>query len=276
MNEITNSNTPEIKVWSLASGSKANCTLVCAGGKSILIDFGPSCRYVKTELRKLGLDLADIDAVFITHEHSDHISGLETFFKKYDIPVHMTEPSYIAYTHGRGFFNREKITVHEDALFTVFVGEVRISSLPVRHDSAACVAYKLIYSGHSMGICTDAGSPSEELFSFFSGCENVITECNHDVIMLKCGCYPDELKRRILSPSGHTSNDDCAEFVTRLARSGVRGVLLAHISPENNTPELALYTVREALEKSGVSLEYLDVAPRYECFPAFGGAPNEE
>ncbi len=266
-------NLPEgISVWSLASGSKANCTLVCSEKAKILIDFGVSCRYAKTALSEIGLKLDDVGAVFITHEHSDHIAGLDTFFKKYDIPVHMTEPSYIAYTRGKGFYHRDRLTVHEPA-YTVTLGDLEISSLPVRHDSAACVAYKVTRKDENkhfaLGICTDIGCPGDELFSFFSDCTNIITECNHDVTMLKCGIYPEDLKYRILSDYGHTSNDDCANFVVRLAENGVKGVLLSHLSPENNTPELAVYTVREALEKSGKTVPYLEIAPRYELFKAF-------
>ncbi len=265
-----NSKKNTIKVWSLASGSKANCTLVCSDTAKILIDFGVSCRYARTSLAELGCDLSEIQAVFITHEHGDHIGGLETFFKKYDIPVHMTEPSYIAYTHGKGFYNRDRITVH-DMAYSEKIGDLTVTSLPVMHDSACCVAYKITQeNGQSLGICTDAGRPTDGLYNFFAGCDYVITECNHDEVMLKCGIYPDELKRRILSPAGHTSNADCADFAVRLARSGVKQILLAHLSPENNTRELALCTVDEALRRSGESLDYLDVAPRYELFPAFG------
>ncbi len=268
----THSKNNKLRIWSLASGSKANCTLICSEKAKILIDFGVSCRYAKTSLSQIGTDLSEIGAVFITHEHSDHIGGLETFFKRYDIPVHMTEPSYIAYTHGKGFYNRDKISVHE-MRYSEKIGDITVTSLPVMHDSACCVAYRVDQeNGQSLGICTDAGRPSEELYEFFAGCDYVITECNHDEIMLKCGIYPDELKRRILSPTGHTSNADCADFAVRLARSGVRRILLAHLSPENNTRELALCTVDEALKRSGESLDYLDVAPRYELFSAFASA----
>ncbi len=249
-------------VWSLASGSKANCTLVCGEHTAILIDLGLSCRAANASLKTLGLSLDDIDAVFITHEHSDHIAGLDTFFKKYDAPVFMTEPSYLGYIRGRGFDHRDDVKVKRDIEFTETVGELTVTSFSVPHDSAACVAYKISGGGISLGICTDTGEPSEELLDFFTGCRSVITECNHDVIMLKCGIYPEELKYRILSGYGHTSNADCADFSVRLAERGVENLLLAHISPENNTPELALYTVREALTAAGRGFSYIGAAPR--------------
>ncbi len=249
------------QIISLASGSKANCTLVSDGQTHILIDFGLSCRRVKTVLADYGLALSDICAVFITHEHSDHVAGLATFLKSYSAPVYMTAPSYLDYTRGKGFDMRDRLTVTETD-FCMTVGGISIAAMPVRHDSAACVAYKVTGNGLSLGICTDIGHPSDELFEFFCDCENVITEANYDEIMLMCGAYSQVLKYRIKSESGHTSNEDCARFVCRLAKSGVQRVMLAHISPENNTPDLALHTVAMEMRREGAHLEYLAAAPR--------------
>lgn len=251
-------------VFSLASGSRANCTLVSDGETHILIDLGVSVRYLTASLKAVGLTPDDIYALFITHEHSDHVAGLKTFVKKYSVPIHMTEPSYLAFIRGGGFEIRDSLTVHETLDYTEKVGALTVRSLPVPHDSAACVAYKITGMGISLGICTDVGKPGEALFEFFKDCRDVITEANHDEIMLKCGIYPDSLKYRILSDCGHTSNDSCAAFVVRLAKAGVKNVLLSHISPENNTPDLALFCVNKALEAAGVSLNYLGAAPRLE------------
>lgn len=252
-------------VYSLASGSRANCTLVSDGQTHILIDLGVSVRYLTSSLKEIGISPESISALFITHEHSDHVAGLKTFVKKYNTPIHITEPSYLAFIRGGGFEMRDRLTVHESLAFTEKVGALTVKSCRVPHDSAACVAYKITGEGLSLGICTDIGKPSDALFEFFSDCRDVITEANHDEIMLKCGIYPDSLKYRILSDCGHTSNDCCADFVVRLARAGVKNVLLSHISPENNTPELALFCVKEALKRAGVSLNYLGAAPRLEC-----------
>lgn len=255
--------TKEPQIWSLSSGSKANCTFVTDGQTNLLIDLGVSCRKASAMLGTIGLRLSDIDAVFITHEHSDHVSGLETFFKNYDVPVHMTYPSHMAYTRGKGFSFRDKPIIH-DVSFTEKVGSLTVTSLPVRHDSAACVAFKITSPCISLGICTDVGRPTNELFHFFSDVRDVITESNYDTVMLKLGIYPENLKYRILSDYGHTSNDDCAEFVVRLAQAGTKNFLLAHLSPENNTPELALYTVQKALQDSSIAPQTLLCAPRDE------------
>ena len=251
-------------ILSLASGSKANCTLVSTGKTHVLIDFGLSVRRVRLALSSVGIELGDISAVFITHEHIDHVAGLPTFLKSSeykDVPVYFTQPSYLEYIRKKGFEFRHRLTV-VDTEFTADVGDVCITSLPVRHDSAACVAYKIHGGGISLGICTDVGCPTNELLSFFSGCESVVTEANYDEKMLRCGIYPDVLKYRILSDSGHTSNVECARFVRGLAENGVKNILLAHISPENNTPELAVYEVSKELLSHGLSLSFLKAAPR--------------
>ncbi len=251
------------KIISLSSGSKANCTLVSSGNTHILIDFGVSCRKAKQMLSEHGIALSDVSAVFITHEHCDHVAGLPTFLKALDIPVYITRPSYLEYIRGKGFDLRDKLTVTETD-FTVTVGDLLIEAMPVRHDSAACVAYRISGGGVSLGICTDVGKPTDELFEFFKRCENVITEANYDEAMLICGIYPQTLKYRIMSDSGHTSNDDCARFVSRLAKSGVKRVLLAHISPENNTPDLALHLVAMEMRRTDAHLDFLAAAPREE------------
>lgn len=248
-------------IASLASGSKANCTLVSDGSTHILIDMGLSCRRAEQALKGYGLTLGDVSAVFLTHEHSDHTAGLPTFFKKFQTPVYITEPSYLDYIRGKGFEFRDRFTVVPES-FSAVTGAIKITSLPVRHDSAACVAYRIEGESISLGICTDAGCPTEELFGFFKDLNCVITESNYDETMLRLGAYPEDLKYRILSDSGHTSNDACADFVCRLAGSGVKNVLLAHISPENNTPDLAVYVTDEALKNKGLKLDFLAAAPR--------------
>ena len=252
-------------IVSLSSGSKANCTLVSDKKTHILIDLGLSCRRIKQCLKGYGLDLSDISAVFITHEHSDHVAGIPTFSKQCKAPIYMTEPSYLDYIRSdKGFDLMHRLTVL-DTEFSLTVGTLTVSSLPVRHDSAACVALRVKGEGLDLGICTDVGFPTNELFDFFSGCGCVITEANYDEKMLLCGVYPQVLKYRIMSESGHTSNDDCADFVCRLAEKGVKRFLLAHISPENNTPQLAVYVVAEELKKRGLSVDYLAAAPRDEA-----------
>lgn len=261
----TDDGLPKLKVgrgvWSFASGSRANCTLVSDGESRILIDFGLSCRMTKTVLCELGLELSDIDAIFITHEHSDHVSGLNTLLKNHDIPVHMTEPSFLALCRAKGFEFRNKITVHP-VEYVEKLGSLTVSSCSVPHDSAACVSYLVLGNGVSFCLCTDIGQMSEKILEHVSKAENVILESNYDPNMLRNGDYPDELKRRIRSKNGHLSNGDCAKALVCLAQNGVRRVLLGHISPENNDPWLVRRCAANALEEAGLELEMLEVAPR--------------
>lgn len=248
-------------VISLASGSRANCTLVANGRNRILIDLGLSCRMAESFLSGLGVKLSDIDGVFITHEHSDHVYGLCTLLKKYSVPVHMTEPSYLAFTRGKGFEFRDKIIVHP-VEYKVDIGGFTVSSCQVSHDAAACVSYTVHGNGMSFCICTDLGYIPERVMRHICSAENVILESNHDVSLLKLGEYPEEVKRRIRSKYGHLSNEQCAEALKRLAVSGVKRVLLGHISPENNSPELALQSAILATESAGANFDFIDVAPR--------------
>lgn len=251
------------RIVSLASGSRANCTLVEGNGTRLLIDFGLSCRMLGGFLKKYGLELSDIDAVFITHEHSDHVGGLATFFKNYDIPVHMTEPSFLAYTRKSGFEYRDRITVHE-VEYETEIGGFTVSSCEVSHDSAACVSYLVTGNGISFCTCTDLGFVPERVFKHVSRAENVIFESNHDITLLETGEYPEELKRRIRSRSGHLSNAQCDDVLVRLVDAGVKRILLGHISPENNDPTLALHGAILALEQAGRNIEFIGVAPRLE------------
>ena len=244
----------------LFSGSRGNCTLVRSGETEILIDCGKSARAVCSSLRDAGTDICNISAIFVTHEHSDHISALETVCKNRALPVHMTAKSAEA-IRGRGGFS-DNLVVHDER-FTTEVGGVKVSSFPLPHDSACHVGYVIEDSdGDSFGIATDMGHITSGAVENLSRCRRVMIEANHDLEMLTEGRYPDFLKRRILSPRGHLSNSDCAALACTLAESGCRVIALAHLSPENNIPSLAYSETRCALDAEGHSDLELVVADR--------------
>ena len=250
-----------MKVVVLGSGSKGNCTYLETKNTKVLIDAGLSVLQIRSRLRNQGIEFSNLDAVFITHEHADHIAGLCTLLKNYSVPVHMTEPSYIAFTRGKGFEYRDRIVVHE-VEYVYNVGALTVSSCEVSHDSAACVSLLVTGEAFSFCSCTDLGCITERVLEHVSRAENVILESNHDLTLLSIGSYPDDLKRRIRSKNGHLSNDQCDSVLVRLARGRTKRVLLAHISPENNTGEIALHAAISELEKAGVELEFIDVAQR--------------
>lgn len=241
----------KLTAYTLASSSRGNSVFVRYGNHSILIDTGISCRKIENSLKSLGENISDITAILITHEHSDHISGLPTISKKYHIPIHMTESS------AREMLRSEKyhvtandITVHPP-LFELNFGEIEIRSFITPHDSVCSVGYRLTARDESLALATDIGHISPEIDQALNGITNVILESNHDENMLLCGSYPYELKRRILSDRGHLSNENASNFSKKLALNGTKRIVLAHLSPENNLPELALTTAKLKLRGTG-------------------------
>lgn len=225
-----------IKITPLFSGSGGNCTYIQGGDTRILIDAGVSAKRIKDALACVGCDLAEIDAVFVTHEHRDHIAALPVLTKRCSAPVHMTDLSYC-----RCGMDIPALT-HE-SVYQVQVGELTVKSFPLSHDSACCVGYTVSYGEHRVGLMTDTGVVTDEAVYELCGCEQVVIECNHDRVMLKNGPYPRYLKERIGGAGGHLSNADCAGFCAFLAGKGTHDFYLAHLSRENNEPDIAYAAV---------------------------------
>lgn len=242
-------------VYTLASSSKGNAIYVRLDEDEILIDAGISHKRLCDALKSLDTDLSRIKAIFVTHEHSDHTSGLEVTAKKHGIPIHMTEPSARVYCCARNEHSSAFVCTHP-IIYTERVGSLTVTSFPTSHDSAACVGY-VITDGtpeHTLAIATDTGCITDDISDALIGVENVILESNHDENMLLCGSYAYELKRRILSDFGHLSNDTAAAFVSHLAASGTKRILLAHLSEENNLPELAYHSSLTAIGGAPVTV----------------------
>ncbi|MBQ8474826.1 MAG: MBL fold metallo-hydrolase [Clostridia bacterium] len=236
-----------IKLSTLFSGSAGNCTLVESEKTAVLVDCGRNCKAVCTALCEKGLDISDISAVFVTHEHRDHISALDVLMRKRAIPIHVTFPSARELCRGRSA--AENAVVHTGMFFEEAVGDLKIKSFPLPHDSAAHVGYVIEdESGDRAAVATDMGYATQEAFNNLCGCRQIVLEANHDVDMLKTGPYPYQLKMRILSRFGHLSNVDCGELCRGLWESGTKAFLLAHLSEENNTPDVALNTVIGAFQ----------------------------
>lgn len=245
-----------LTVYSLASSSKGNCIYAKLGNDEILIDAGISAKRISDSLKLIGTDITNIKAIFITHEHSDHVAGLEIISKKYKIPVHFTEPCANAHLSERTVFTSSVSVIHP-LLYTVKLGEITVCSFETPHDSAASVGF-VITDDNSKGIlalATDIGHITDEIADCLLGVENIVLEANHDENMLLCGSYPYELKRRILSPRGHLSNEAAAAFVGHLALSGTKRILLAHLSEENNLPELAYHSALNAIGEHDVAIK---------------------
>ena len=249
----------KIEIITLYSGSGGNSACVTAGGRTVLIDAGKSARALENALLSAGKSIRDVSAIFVTHEHADHVGALEIISKKHHIPVHMTSAS--ADRSVRDGSCLCSVLKTHSPLFCEEVGDMKITSFITPHDSALCVGYRIEYGDSRAAVATDIGQITPEILSALDGCSRIVLESNHDVDMLNSGPYPYNLKQRILSPRGHLSNTDCAAAAVLLAKSGLTDLTLAHLSEENNRPELALATVKEAVCRSGFKININVASP---------------
>ena len=248
---------PKLRVCSLYSGSSGNCTYIATDKTKVLIDAGKSARSLGLALKAIGSDISEIDAIFITHEHTDHVSALETLSKKHHIPIHATKRC--AEGLAKCGSATSSCTVSHPPIFEVKLDGITVSSFMTSHDSLCPVGYKIVSdSGDSCGVATDTGRITESAVKALTGCRSVVIECNHDKRMLAAGPYPASLKERISSSFGHLSNDDCAAFTAFLAKNGTDNFILAHLSEENNTKELALGAVKNAIDNENISVRVSD------------------
>lgn len=246
-------------IRTLASGSSGNAALLSRGETHLLIDMGISCRRICQSLAALGLNPESLSGVLITHEHTDHIGGLATYIKKYRTPICCTHAvsRQLAYRLA----GVEPLLRPMEPGETVMFGEVEAEILPTSHDCPGSAAWHFITPEGRVGYLTDTGYVVEETGERLLGADLLVLESNHDVEMLRAGPYPYPLKKRILGEQGHLSNAAAAEYAVKTVRAGTRAILLAHLSDENNTPELALLTVGQALAAAGLSPS-LAAAPR--------------
>lgn len=241
-------------VVNLYSGSGGNCTYVKVGDRRILIDAGGTFKALSRELNKIDVDFREITDIFITHEHGDHTHALSVFLKKHPTRVHMTKTVAKAMGIKDDSVLFPCTFTYENEFFVELSNGCKIKAFIVPHDSLQCVGYVIDDGEERVGIATDLGYATQNVYDSLRGCTSVIIEANHDTEMVRNGCYPQALKTRILSGGGHLSNTDCAELCSALARAGTKKIMLTHLSRENNTVECAFNTVNEGIKKYGVSL----------------------
>ncbi len=246
-----------IRIFSLYSGSTGNSFLIKAPMGCILIDAGKSAKKLTAALDATGTAPEQIRAIFLTHEHNDHISALSVFLKKHSIPVHL--PASCASKLSSDPAVAPHLCPHPP-IHTEVVCGITVTSFPTPHDSRGSVGYRIEIPAESnerplcIGYATDIGYVSREVEEGLFGCDAVILESNHDIEMLLCGAYPDHLKHRILSRRGHLSNPDSALLAARLCAAGTRALMLAHLSQENNRPEVAFDECVSAVADPSVSI----------------------
>ena len=237
----------DLVVYTLASGSSGNAVYIRSGEVELLIDAGISKKRIECAMNSVGSTLSNITAIFITHEHSDHISSLDMITKHHKIPIYLTSPSAEAILGQPRFIHAAECARPQSIQFDISLGRLNIRSFPTPHDSAASVGYVVTTPDSSAAVATDIGHITSDIESALYGVKNVILESNHDVNMLLSGPYSYPLKCRILSDYGHLSNEAASIFAASLCEHGTSRLLLAHLSRENNFPELAIETTRPLL-----------------------------
>lgn len=237
-----------MKVHILASGSSGNASCIEMGGRRFLIDAGISARRLKQQLSSVGILPETIDGIFITHEHIDHIKGLATFTKKYRTPVFARRDAFLAMM-CRQEIPQECIRILPERMVWQ---EIEVSSFSTLHDAADPVGYTFTFGTEKLGLATDLGFVTERVKEELAGSDVLIFEANHDVDMLKSGSYPAMLKRRILSSRGHLANDAAAWSLAQILGDKKTTVFLAHLSQENNEPQMAFRTVASILDSQGL------------------------
>ena len=226
---------------SFASGSSGNCGLLSGGGVSLLVDAGRSLKRIKGCLADEGMELGDLDGILVTHEHSDHVAGLAMLSKYTALPMFMSGGTARALL--RQVKCREENLRMIEAGIPLTLGELRITAFETSHDAAQPFGYRVEGETGTLALVTDLGYVPRSVREAAEGCTAAVVEANYDLDMLRFGPYPMNLKRRIQGNYGHLDNLDSAEFCAYLAEKGAKQLLLAHLSKENNLPDLALQTV---------------------------------
>ena len=239
-----------ITFCSLGSGSKGNSYLVADENNKILIDAGFSSKIVETRLESIGVKPNEINGIVITHEHSDHISGVNVFSRKFDIPVYANEKTMLAMLKKCGGLDEKNIRIfnnNED----FHIGRLDITPFKTPHDSVCSCGFSVFSKGCKVTVATDLGHVTKRVVNACVNSDILVLEANHDIQMLLNGPYTQFLKQRVQGPNGHLSNDLCGKTIAYLLDYGIKQVFLAHLSKENNTHAIALETVCSHIEQRG-------------------------
>jgi phosphoribosyl 1,2-cyclic phosphodiesterase len=248
-----------MKIISQQSGSNGNCTYVEAGGVRLLFDAGISGQQAQRRLAAHGRDITGIDALLISHDHSDHSRCMGIYHRKFGLPVHVTRKTFVAARSSHDLGDIEDIRFYTKGARLQF-GGVTVETIPTPHDGVDGAVFVVDDGRRRLGILTDLGHVFAGLAELIASLDAVILESNYDPTMLANGCYPEHLQQRIRGPGGHLSNIESAELLNFAMNGRLQWACLAHLSEENNTPRKALRTHRKVLGKRFP----LCIASRYE------------
>lgn len=240
-----------MRLYSIASGSSGNSIYIESEKTKLLVDAGITAKRIESGLEALGIHGNELDGILITHEHIDHIRGLEVFTKRYHTPIYGTKETLQTAIRASGAGEAM------DALFHLIlpkepftIGDIDIMPFPTSHDACNPVCYSCSSNGHKIGMATDLGCYTQALVDCLSESEILYLEANYDLNMLMAGSYPYQLKRRISGDRGHLSNEMSSQLICRLLNKKLKHIVLAHMSKENNYAELAYETIRQAVSNA--------------------------
>ncbi len=239
-----------LSIAPLFSSSSGNCTFICSEKCSLLVDAGLAGKYIEQALSAIGRSPAELSAILVTHEHMDHIKGVGVLSRRYGIPVYANEETWGEMEGKIGPIPLKNMRVIDENDF--FLSDICVTPIPISHDAARPFGYSFVCGKPKISILTDTGKFTREMLCALGGSNIVMLEANHDVDMLKNGSYPYRLKKRILSTHGHLSNDDAGTAAVSLAERGTKGIILAHLSKENNEESIAYGTVSQSLTAAGI------------------------
>lgn len=250
-----------MKLCSIASGSSGNCIYVGSEQTNVLVDVGISAKRIECGLNSIDIKPDTIQAILVTHEHSDHVSSLGIMARRYQIPIYATAETV------NSILKIKNIGALPEGIFhyikpnePFMINDINVEPFSTSHDASNPVCYTMQADGHKVGIATDLGKYDDYIVSKLEGSEVLLIEANHDVNMLMVGKYPYYLKQRILGDRGHLSNDSSADLISKLINKNLKQILLAHLSKENNYEELAYETVCCGLANRGCDFSRFNVS----------------
>jgi phosphoribosyl 1,2-cyclic phosphodiesterase len=252
------------RVCSLFSGSSGNATYIGNDNTHILIDAGQSCKQITEALSHVGIKPGDLDCILISHEHSDHIKSAGLLSRRFDIPIYANENTWLAMEKHMEEVSSSNVRFFDDSK-TFSVKDIAIKPYSIPHDAASPVGFCFFCGKRKVSIATDLGHTNNDIINTIMDSDMVILESNHDMGLLQSGPYPPFLKKRIMGKKGHLSNIDAGNALVEMVKCRVTHALLAHLSKENNLPQLAYNTVKDILLKGGIKVDYdvmLDIAHR--------------
>ncbi len=244
------------KFCNLFSGSSGNCSFIETENEKILVDCGVSSKKINEALVSINTKLEDISAILLTHEHVDHTKALSIICKKYNIPIYANEKTFN--NINQEIVDSSKHVFNTDENFEI--GDLKVFPFSIPHDAADPCGFNVSYNNLKVTVATDIGHITNSVFDKLVGSNFVLLESNYEPEMLKCSKYPYMLKKRILGPNGHLSNEDASHVVSHLIKNGSNNIMLGHLSQQNNFPELAYQTVMEEIISCGLNTHNLKLS----------------